>query len=724
MSDALTITVKADTRDGVRAVNELREALAETQEQARNVFAKGLSESLPEQLQDVSRGMRIAADGSQGLTTRLQAGVGATLIAKNAMMELGARLIDVARAFGENAAAIEQEQRALRALGTTYDSVRASTSGTTTATEALSMRQTLLRAGLSANHDVMARVARLGREYAQTYGGTATEAVNTFVSAIQSGDAAALQPFGVRLTTAKNATDRLSQAVEQLGDRFSRVEAAGRTAAESQQAFERGLTRLRQNALEGVNSALLGLPGLLHQGITALGDLVQTERGAEDATDRASRALERQGEAARTTATATAALTSELSKADEQLKAFEETLQQAPAYTRGANETFQDTVSRASQQALNAIGRARQQREIQRAVARSLGRLSAADRAAAGLEALPTADDPTRVAMEVSGNNLQLNQVVGQLAALGIFPDGQLTGNARNRRSNNLRFQLAMTLLQRQLQREQAARAAMQGASLDNSFDVEGYREGGSDRGSFDTELAALSERGLYSSEITRQRDAMRRAAEARAYDDQKALEAREQARRQSFGGQVGSRLGLSDSLDENLASPIRSAADSVKSSFDSMTQGLNGFLDTLIESPDQVGAASVNIAKQFLKGLAMMSLQESLYNLAKGIAASFTPGQQPAAAGYFTASAIFAGVAAASGAGAAGIAAAQRGAQPAPAGSTGASSMGPASVGGTGSREERGAVVFNINSTVFDPERAEETVARLMRGAQQRGVG
>jgi hypothetical protein len=216
-----------------------------------------------------------------------------------------------------------------------------------------------------------------------------------------------------------------------------------------------------------------------------------------------------------------------------------------------------------------------------------------------------------------------------------------------------------------------------------------------------------------------------RDAMAARDYDENKRREMSERDRRESLGGRVASGLGLKDTLEENLASPIQSAASSVNNAFSSMTQGLNGFLDTLIESPEEVGTASVAIAKNFLKGLSMMALQESLFNLAKGVAASFTPGMQASAAGYFTASAIFAGVAAATGAGAAGIAAQQRGAQQVPAAANGGGGSGPARVdGGRGSdREERGSVVFNINSTVFDPERAEETVARLMAGANRRGL-
>ena len=156
------------------------------------------------------------------------------------------------------------------------------------------------------------------------------------------------------------------------------------------------------------------------------------------------------------------------------------------------------------------------------------------------------------------------------------------------------------------------------------------------------------------------------------------------------------------------------------------MTQGLNGFLDTLIESPEEVGTASVAIAKNFLKGLSMMALQESLFNLAKGVAASFTPGMQASAAGYFTASAIFAGVAAATGAGAAGIAAQQRGAQQAtPAGSNG-SGYNPARVdggSGRGGNRETPMYTINVNGSVLDEGGFEDAIVRGIRRAHARGA-
>ena len=152
MTDKLTIAVEVTgAQQGAAAIGEVKDKLSEVREEARKVFAKGLSESLPEQIQDVARGFSIAGDKTASWTTRLQAGVGAALITKNAVVDLAGRVVELSRVFGEAAAAQDEHDRALRTLGDTYASVRASTSGTTSATEALTLRQTLLRQGFEAN---------------------------------------------------------------------------------------------------------------------------------------------------------------------------------------------------------------------------------------------------------------------------------------------------------------------------------------------------------------------------------------------------------------------------------------------------------------------------------------------------------------------------------------------------------------------------------------------
>lgn len=674
-NDSLKIDVETPgARDALKEVQALRDALEETKQEAKNVFAKGLSESLPEQLQDVAKGFRIAADSNAGFTTRLQGGVGAALIARTAMVDLAGRAVDLARAFGESRAAVEQEQRALRALGDNYASIRAATADTTTAAEALTMRQTLLRAGFQANADTLARVSRLGREYAQTYGGSATEAVNQFTAAIQSGDAAALQPFGVRLGQTKTSAERMSAAVEQLGERFSRTAAAGRTATEDAAAFDRGLARMRNETLTGLNRMFLHIPEGIHAAVTALGDMIPVERGVADATDHAARGLERQAEAARTTATATATLTSELSKADEALKAFENTLHDAPDYTLRANESYQEAVARNSAMALNAMNRARRTRDVQAGVLRSLGRVNNVDRAAAGL--------PT---VQAAHSNLVPKWLTVSLEEKAAAEQERLSLLGSDEHQRMMRA--------KGIDSDDAASAGLLGRDeYQRALRAKSFE-------SDDLNAAGLMGRNEYGTAL-----------------QGKQNENAELDAGNSFGGKLTNAFASTKTAAE-------SAADSVKGSFDLMTNGLTSFMDTLIESPEKAGEASVNLAKGVLKGIGMMAAQNSLFELAAGFA-DLARGL-PTAAGHFISSGIYAGVAVAAGAGAAGIAASQRsGAQATPP-SNNSGSFGPARAdSGRGSGQRGGdTYVISVNGSILDTGGFEEAVGRAVRGARGRGA-
>lgn len=183
--------------------------------------------------------------------------------------------------------------------------------------------------------------------------------------------------------------------------------------------------------------------------------------------------------------------------------------------------------------------------------------------------------------------------------------------------------------------------------------------------------------------------------------------------KRNDLGHQVGSFFSDTQTLAEKGAKGFENA-------FNTMSGSVSSFIDTLIEGQVPVGEATVGLAKAALKGLAMQAVPEALFETAKGFAALAMG--DPRASIHFTAAGIYTAVGVAAGAAAAGISAAQRAGQ-APSASASMSAGGFTSPGGSNASNERGSVVFNINSTVFDPERAEETVSRLMRGANQRGL-
>jgi hypothetical protein len=726
--------------EAAEGAEKLSEKLTQVSEDSQQLLAKGMSESLPEQLNDIAKGFSIASDKSLTLSTRLQAGVGAMLIAKNAIGDLGGRIIEYGRALDEANVRSEAQARRLRELGTATREIQQLNNGAVQSTDAYALRVSLLGDGIHATAQEQAQLIELARR--NKLAGEDNAAAIQRVTAAINGDAAAQRLLGMSTEEGLTAQERFRNAIRLSANEHARLGqvqmSADEIAARNAATHQRGSDALLQMVAAG----------------TGLSSVYDTLTRSADGWRRAGQDLYRwvaeNTEGHRTLGTATRNLSQEtnnLGVSVETTKARMEAMNQHLIQQRDlanqaalaqkelassllevnlaarSGETSGDTVNRNLRALNRQLVRGDQERRTRREVYRQAVRNGANARAVRQALGMDEPEDGTLVAMERSRNTESVDDLVSQLRSAGLMPNLQMARGVRGRRSNSTQLQLVMLLLQRQLQSEQRLRGIMQGGPGEMGLD--GFREGGSERGTFETELGALSERGLYSGEIERQRTNMRAAIAARDYDENKRREMIERDRRESLGGRVASGLGLKDTLEENLASPIQSAASSVNNAFSSMTQGLNGFLDTLIESPEEVGTASVAIAKNFLKGLSMMALQESLFNLAKGVAASFTPGMQASAAGYFTASAIFAGVAAATGAGAAGIAAQQRGAQQVPAAANGGGGSGPARVdGGRGSdREERGSVVFNINSTVFDPERAEETVARLMAGANRRGL-
>jgi len=719
---------------------KLADEFAKTKEEAGKIFAKGMSESLPEQLQDIAKGFGIATDKNHAFTTRLQGGVGAALIAKTAMMDLGSRVMEFGRAVDEANVRTEAQARRLRELGATTREIRAVNGDAVQSTDAYALRVHLLGEGLQATGREQAQLIELARRH--KLAGEDNAAAIARVTAAINGDVAAQRLLGMSTAQGVTAQERMREAIALSTRERQRQGPVDEDAAER----ARRLAQQQQSGADailrfvGAYTGLTGSYEILTRSAHGYSLLLQRiEQGLSGTTEQTRRAGRENGNLT----TESGKLQSQTGRTKDQIQSLNEQLNrqrdlanQAATAQKSlaesllevnlaarAGETSGDVVNRN----LTALNRRLVQRDQQRRTRNEVYRQAVRNgaRASAVREELGMSplEDPTRVAMEVSGNDAQIDQLTSGLRALGESPDSQMVQGARGRRSANVRYQLALMLLQRQLQSAQRFRSSLQSASLDNSFDVAGYRDGGSDRETFDTELGSLSSRGLYSAEAERQRTEMRRAVEARDYDDEKRRNMLESDRRGSLGGRIASQFGGDRSLEEHLAAPVQSAADSVKSSFDTMTQGLTGFMDTLIESPEKAGEAAVNLAKGVLKGLAMMALQKSLFSTAEGIVALVTPGMQGTAAGYFTAAGIYAGVAVAAGAGAAGIAASQRGAmQATPPGSNG-SSFGPASAGRSGGdRSERGTVVFNINSTFFDTDRGPEVVANLLAEAERRG--
>ena len=731
---------RGELATGLDSAAEHAREFAEQSKEANSILAKGLSESLPEQLNDIAKGFGIASDKNHSFTTRMQAGIGAALIAKNAFFDLGGRVFEYGRALDEANTRSEAQARRLRELGDATREIQRVNGGAVQSTDAYALRVSLLGDGIQATAREQAQLIELARRH--KLAGEDNAAAIARVTAAINGDVAAQRLLGMSTEEGLTAQERFRNAIRlsaQEHQRLGRVQmSADEIAARNAATHQRGADTLLQVVAAGT-----GLSAI-YDGLTR--SAAGWQRGYQELNSWISRNVDSHrnlGTATRNLSQETGNLAVSVETTKTRMEAMNQHLiQQRDLANQAATaqkdlassllevnlaarsgETSGDTVSRNLRALNRQLVRGDQERRTRNEVYRQAVRGGANARAVRRALGMDEPEDGTLVAMERSRNTESVDDLVSQLRSAGLMPDLQMARGVRGRRSRSTQLQLVMMLLQRQLQSEQRLRGIMQ--SGPDEMGLDGFQIGGSDRATFETELDALSQRGLYSAEIERQRANMRRAVEARQYDENKRRGMEESDRRNSLGGRVASGLGLKDSLEENLAAPMQSAASSVNNAIGSMTQGLNQFLDTLIESPEQVGAASIQIAKNFLKGLSLMALQESVFNLGKGIAASFTPGMQASAAGFFTASAIFAGVAAATGAGAAGIAAPQRSAQATPAGSNG-SGYNPARVdggSGRGGNRETPMYTINVNGSVLDEGGFEDAIVRGIRRAHARGA-
>lgn len=199
----------------------------------------------------------------------------------------------------EFAAAIEQQDMAIRRLGPAYEAVRAATSGVVSAQEALKAQQTLVQAGIRVSTEQLATVTRAAREYARATGTETTQALEQLTDALREGSAEGLGRFGVSLQQGVTGTRAFGSALEQLTAQQQGTAASARTMREDLDKLPEGLMALGRaalsavegpldslmRALTGVVGASTGLRGVLRE-LGEAGDTLR-QRDRQQATDAA-----------------------------------------------------------------------------------------------------------------------------------------------------------------------------------------------------------------------------------------------------------------------------------------------------------------------------------------------------------------------------------------------------------------------------------------------------
>jgi len=715
--------VRIKTAAAQKAVDELRRSVEGTAEAAQDTGSSAFGA--------LANGARAVAVASTAAT---------------------AAAVVLTQQIAAGAVAAERNAVALRGLHGTYGLVQSATMGAVTAQQAFAVQNRLTQSGLRVSGEQLATIARAAREFALRTGTDATEAMNNLTSALVSGDAQAMRPFGISVQVGTLRTQAFRQALGQLQTQQSQTARSAETLEEATQRLGRAWEAFR-NDVSAAAAETLGLKGAFQELADALESLVdggplvhnffagilqditgiqQTRRGTAE--DNARNDAQRRRE---NLISAAGAWQGQVDWRGLQMQRLSgpdaQRLLRALTTVGTTREQVQDAIDRTA--GVQRIDTARTQAAVA-AAGRPNARQNAADDAGERTRNMSAADWWQLAQDQMQArNNLRAFVVSQRRAGVRVDPSWiqrqlqRIAGflDPANRRA----FEGEMATTQILFGREMELRG----------FDTESARMGlaeyqtdaGSPGAGAQAFGALFGARGAATSRTAdREQTLFERYGSGLSeatYGQLIEAEAGKGEARQAMA-ETSAQLDRRESLTGNLNEFFRDSetlaekgSKAVTEAFGTMTGAVGGFIDALIEGQQPAGEAAVGMAKAVLKGIAMQAVPEALFETAKGFAALAMG--NPKAGLHFTAAGIYASVAAIAGAGAAGIAAAQRGAQGQSAGASAAASAGgTASVPNSSAANERGAVVFNINSTVFDPERAEETVARLMRGAQQRGVG
>lgn len=718
-------TVKVDTKSAKKDVEALNAKLDESAKKVEEVSNSG------GRLQDLK-------DGFGALKVGVAGGVAAY-----------AALITATTSY---AIVAERNAVAIRGLGAGFNAIRAATNDAVSAQSAFAAQNQITQSGLRISGDQLAIVARAAREFALRTGTDSAQAMQQLSAAIVSGDAQALRPFGVSVMQGTLRTQALRQALTQLSSQQQGSIAPARTLAEETERLSRSWDVFRDsmaasaaNALD-LKTAISDMGTVLEDfarggnlAANALNALTQEWLGVNAVATRGN--AQGAGLAARQEAgnflsvlqTSSHRVNLEgfnynqLNDAD--AVAFNQEIRSNPN-SQAVIDRYRDRLSQslgARRQAVaaGARGAARPGAGGTSDRAERLRTMSAIDRAA-------LAEDQ-RAARQTLATTISDMQQQGYRFAPGWRANMERLINGFLDPANKQRFEQRLASLGRTTTNE----SRLRGLDMDSRrMGLVEYQEGGAGRAEFDTSREYLSGMTVDGRDSVGSRFGFgltnSQYGEILASEREKSGSVSEMGasvnafgRRNDMGELLTAAKTGQNAFFSDTQTLAEKGAKGVESAFNTMTGAVSGFVDALIEGQVPAGEAAVGMAKAVLKGLAMQAIPEGLMETAKGIAALANPALAHSAPTHFAAAGVYFGVAALAGAGAAGIGAAQRGAASSGASSASASASQYTPLGGSsgGQQQGGGTVIFNINSTVFDPERAEETVARLQRGANARGL-
>lgn len=240
--------------DALKKLQAAQADVNKAQHDAEGLFARGIGGGeAAEKVNHLTRGLAIFNNTSLDSNTRSTALIGSLGIMGRMAMGAAEGVLAFVEASDRSTAAMDVQQRAVDALGTSYDRTRAATAGAMTASEAFAIREQMVSQNIFTTDARMAAVNGQMREYAIIHGTTAPEAFSRFAAAAQSANNGALAAFNVSIDRSTPAADRLRVAMAQLETQARQHPVIPATATESMNANRAAIESLGHTILAALD---------------------------------------------------------------------------------------------------------------------------------------------------------------------------------------------------------------------------------------------------------------------------------------------------------------------------------------------------------------------------------------------------------------------------------------------------------------------------------------
>lgn len=549
------------------------------------------------------------AEGIANVAAGVAAGVGG-------MVALGT-------AAAQLLATVEQQDAAVRRLGSAYEAVSAATNGAMSAQQALTLQGQIQSAGIQVNSQQLGLLARAARDYALATGNDAAQAVEKLTNAIVNNSEDALSELGLAQARATTSTQTLANMTRELEQRFQGTAPAARTLGEDLQKLPEVIQSIGASAasaaagglarfIDAVNGA--GTAARIWQDIVGYRD---TQRNLEQQR-RSQAAMNARADQRERTNTLFREGNVRINEANAANFGSLSTLteQERSRVNRAANPLFWNgaNASESVNRELAAISEERMQRQAaegQRALAMS--------EIAAGIERKMRKTGDQMAAAGASAEQLAERLMKAKEAVSTSLIDlVSAASEAVGGRGFRNRFQSAASAL------------GLEGETAEQQADLFGgiadSMEGGGS-----TARAARSRRSRIAG----------RNRETRA-------QALQQDR--SVGGGMLRGLGVNGDALETEAKLSQGYADTIVGAYSKIGDAITRHVELVASGQETIGQAMLNGVHEVTKALAMEALPKSLMELAAGFAALANPITAPTAPLHFTAAAVYGSVAAGAG--------------------------------------------------------------------------